>query len=249
MRTIFHENLQRRYLCATWIPHALTEQQKKLRVTSAKSIRHHLANLSNKSRLYAVQDETWIPFSVTRRTSQNKAWVALGEQKPTVVKEKLTNQKTMLVLMFTANKKFSIYTTGKGETFDSSSFVNFLSATGTKWRNLRSDPTRLEELTVQFDNARPHTSMITKSFLERRKVTQVWQAPYSPDLNLCDRWLFEKLKTGLVDMEFKDHQEVEEAVLQVLKEIPQSEFDKQLEKLFVHCQRIIDEGGDYISEF
>ena len=49
--------------------------------------------MSDRSRLYAVEDETWVPFIQTNRKSENKAWVAVGKAKTTVTKPALTNKK------------------------------------------------------------------------------------------------------------------------------------------------------------
>ncbi|QQP32993.1 Uncharacterized protein FKW44_024202, partial [Caligus rogercresseyi] len=51
-----------------------------------------------------------------------------------------------------------------------------------------------EDCLLMWDNARPHTDTDTREFLTRRDVEPVKQSPYSPDLNLCDRFLFRKLK-------------------------------------------------------
>ncbi|QQP51239.1 Uncharacterized protein FKW44_012534, partial [Caligus rogercresseyi] len=45
-----------------------------------------------------------------------------------------------------------------------------------------------------WDNARPRTTTDTREFLTRRDVEPVKQSPYSPDLNLCDRFLFLKVE-------------------------------------------------------
>ena len=247
VRSILHDHLHRRYLCSTWVPHQLSVRQKELRVTSAKSIRHNLAQLGEaKHRLYCVQDETLVFFSALQRKSKNKAWVALGEKKPIVVKQQNTNKKTMLSVMFTTNKKISIMATSSKETINHEYFIKFLTSTGNKWRVLRRDPTKLSELVLQFDNARPHTAGAVKEFLEKRGVNTVWQAPYSPDLNMCDRWLFDRLKLELADDEYETHEEVEEAALRILRSIPQDEYEHQLEKLFSYCQAVIEAGGDYV---
>ncbi|QQP49304.1 Transposase, partial [Caligus rogercresseyi] len=59
-----------------------------------------------------------------------------------------------------------------------------------------------ERLSPHVDNARPHTATDTREFLTRRDVEPVKQSPYSPSLNLCDRFLFRKLKHLLREDEF-----------------------------------------------
>ena len=64
-------------------------------------------------------------------------------------------------------------------------------------------------------------------FFSTRQVNTLWQAPYSPNLNLCDRWLFSRLKRSLEHMEFNNHEEVQSQTLQLIQSIPQNEFQKE----------------------
>lgn len=248
VRKIMHEKLGRRYVCATWVPHDLSDHHKDLRVASAKSIRRTLCNLSSDERLrvYAVQDESWFFLSPLSKKSSNKSWVSKDEDRPRIVKQGISSKKTMLSLMFTGNKKFHIQTTGKGQNIDNQYFIEFLRKAGDKWRCLRSDPTRLCDIVLQFDNARPHCAAAVKEFLEKRSVTTIWQAPYSPDLNLCDRWAFNHLKKEMEGHTFDTANDVENMALHILKSTPSEVFQHQLNKLLDHCQLVIDCSGDYV---
>ena len=55
-----------------------------------------------------------------------------------------------------------------------------------------------KELKWMHDNARPRTSAETLGFLERQHIERIFQAPYSPNLKLCDRWLFPQMKMMLL---------------------------------------------------
>ena len=101
---------------------------------------------------------------------------------------------------------------------------------------------------MQFDNARPHVSAVTKQFLAQRKVKTLWQAPYSPDLNMCDRWLFNWIKNAFHGKIFNNADEVAAAALQVLRAIPESTFLHEIEKLLDHCQMVIEKDGDYVTD-
>jgi hypothetical protein len=153
----------------------------------------------------------------------------------------------MLLVAFTANKRFSVRATEPGETVDSQLFINFMRKTGDKWRTLRSDPITLKDLHWQMDNARPHTSAATKNFIEQRGIETVWQSPYSPDLNLCDRFLFKFLKSGLRKETFDSYEEVEKASLRFLRDLPEQVLHNEVEKLYDYCQLVIDEGGAYVT--
>ena len=99
-----------------------------------------------------------------------------------------------------------------------------------------------------MDNARPHTARKVQDFLRERDVTTILQSPYSPDLNLCDRFLFVWLKNALRGMTFNSAVEVEEASLQMPRGISENAFREQVDLLIEHCQKVIDVGGHYVTE-
>jgi transposase len=55
---------------------------------------------------------------------------------------------------------------------------------------------------LHHDNAPAHSTALVQDFLEKHHITQVRQAPYSPDLAPCDFWRFPKLKSPLKGKRF-----------------------------------------------
>jgi hypothetical protein len=55
-------------------------------------------------------------------------------------------------------------------------------------------------------------------------------SPYSPNLALCDFWLFLKLKTALKDHRFSDTADIQGHVTTILQSIPEEEFQKCFEQ-------------------
>ena len=100
-----------------------------------------------------------------------------------------------------------------------------------------------------WDNARPQAAAETRHFLTQHDMEQVKQSPHSPDLNLCDRFLFRKLKHLLRDDLFRTHEEATSAVQRAMKMIDENELFDQLKKLREHCKDVITAGGDYIYWF
>jgi len=122
-RRILRDRLHRRYLCSTWVPHSLNDNHKLLRKNSAISIRKHLRDLEERDRLYAIQDETWVFFDSVLPKAANKAWVAVGETRPRVIRDSaMTKRKTLLSVIFTPNKKFHVKGTSVNETVDADYF-------------------------------------------------------------------------------------------------------------------------------
>lgn len=248
---IFTSHLNLRNVCSVWIPHLLSAENKSLRVGAAKGIRSRLQQLGDsRYDLYAVEDETWVFFDPSSHKQANRVWIGPGDDRPQVVRQQgMTTRKTLLLLAFTPNKRFSVKAMPHGETVTADVYTEFLRNTGDKWRRLHRNPVHLSDLLWQHDNARPHTAVTTKDFCQRRGLDLLWQAPYSPDLNLCDRFLFHLLKTELYARRqtFNSHLEIEEAALSVLRDIDESLFQNEVDALLDHCEAIIHCGGDYVT--
>ena len=98
-----------------------------------------------------------------------------------------------------------------------------------------------------MDNARPHSAAKTKEFLTQRGISVVQQSPYSPDLNLCDRFLFRAIKQDLKYEHFEDSEDLRVAIQRSIRLISETKLMEQLIKLRDHCKRVIEANGDYIS--
>lgn len=242
---ILVDELLFRKVCSVWVPHHLTIENKLKRVDCAKSLLqlHNDYSMYELLRLFAVQDETWIPFDLLPSKAENKVWIPPEASRPTVVRPELTFNKTMLSIVFTGNGKVHANVTQKGGTIDSERYVQFVHETGELWRKLRRDPTKLRELLWMHDNARPHSAGNTKQFFDQRGIQLVEQSPYSPDFNMCDRWLFKELKKGLRGRHFNRAEEILHASLEIFHSIPPDRFEKELENLVDHCHSGIYKHG------
>ena len=99
----------------------------------------------------------------------------------------------------------------------------------------------------QMDNARPHTAMITQRYLTSTGVSVVKQSPYSPDMNLCDRYLFPYVKNELKNIPFDSAKEVETELTHSFRHLSENALSDQLKNLREHCKLVVESPGDYIS--
>ena len=74
-------------------------------------------------------------------------------------------------------------------------------------------------------------------------IKTVPQSPYSPELGLCDFWLFPKLK----GCRYETIEEMKEAVTKVIDTLTQEDFDGALQKLLERYNKGIAAGGDYFE--
>jgi hypothetical protein len=246
---ILREDLQLRNVYCVWVPHLLTNERKEQRVISAKELLQNFATLSNNlNKCYTVVDETWIYHHNTGKKWDHRAWIGEGSSKPTQETRGIAAPKSLLIIAFTPNKKVFIKVLPPGHTMNSDTYRDFFHDVGEHWRTLHSDPTKLSEIWLQQDNASPHTSAKTMNFFTRRGVRIMKQPPFSPDYNLCDRFLFRAFKNDCRFDDFTCAEHVQTAALQWFRNIPHETFYHEVDKLKCHLQDVIKSGGEYIAE-
>ena len=69
----------------------------------------------------------------------------------------------------------------------------------------------------------------------------------SPDLALCDFWLFPKLKKNLWGCRYETIEEMKEAVTKVIDALTQADFHGAFQKLLEQYNKFIAAGGDYFD--
>ena len=76
-------------------------------------------------------------------------------------------------------------------------------------------------------------------------IKTVPQPPYSPDLALCDFWLFPKLRGC---RRYERIEVKKEAVKKVIDTLIQEDFHGAFKKLLERYNKCIAAGGDYFKE-
>lgn len=245
---ILTNKLNYRFISSYWVPMILNSEQKQNRVKAARTIRDTLLEMGpDRYDSYACEDETWVRFDIEHTSSSSKVWLPAGSTRPQVASNKLTRRKCLVIIAFTANKRISVKALPYGENLNGEGYAAFIHETGEKWRKLRTHPITLDKLTWQDDNARPHIKQCVQRLFERRHITHLHQSPYSPDFNLCDRWLNDFIKKDLKKEVFNDASEVEERVIQLMRSIDEGCYRNEVDKLVSHCSKVIQTGGEYIT--
>ena len=75
------------------------------------------------------------------------------------------------------------------------------------------------------------------------------QPPYSPDLALCDFWLFSKLKRPLGGHRYDSNEEIKVESKKVLKAIPEIDFKNCFEDWKKRWHKCIVSDGDYFEGY
>ena len=115
--------------------------------------------------------------------------------KHTSPRPKFTIRKTAALAGFTyRSKRFSVSILPPNSTADRHVMTQFLKYAGHRFNNLKKNKIKLGKLLLMWNNTMPHVAQGTQAFLTERNVELLKQPAYSPNLNLCDRYLFRKDK-------------------------------------------------------
>ncbi len=238
---IIHERLGIQKKFCKYVPHRLTEDQKALRV---KICTENLKMWKNFGQTWInkviTEDETYVYYYEPKSRSESKIWVFDDESPPHVVKRDRTIRKVLYAVFF-----------------GTSGLVKAIKLEGQKsvtanWYTTKCLPEVFENtsrrgLMLLHDNTSSHTANLTRQYLGEKKVKTVPHPPYSPDIAMCDFWLFRGLKANLRGRTFQSEEELESVVMGYFDSIPKDKWGEAFEMWRARMIRCINEKGDYFD--
>lgn len=243
--TVCHKlvwQLNYRKLNCRWIPHDLEEKNKKQRVEMCKQMLQILENNENEKYEIVTGDEVWIYW----RNDNTSQWLHVGEKRPLVPKVVINSKKSMFSIFLSLYGFVVVKMLPNGEKFNSDFMIhNVLPEIPAKIAVLHPKRSH-KNILVHMDNAPSHNSKITSDEISKLKMKRIPHPAYSPDIAICDFWLFGKLKDHLKGTDFQTENELFEAVLNFLDTIEKNEIKRVFEEWIVRLHKVIDSGGDYV---
>ena len=103
------------------------------------------------------------------------------------------------------------------------------------------------DFALLHDNAPAHKAAIVCQFLTPQNVTTLYPPLYSPDLSPSDYFLFLKWKMRLKGLNFASVADIQEAVTDELKKVQKEEFSTALQKLNDRGKAYIYANGVYFE--
>ena len=190
---ILKKHLKVKKINARWIPHLLTEDQKKARVTMAKKLLNMYPKFSQKSFTNLITgDETWVHYFEPKRKVSNKIWATKNARRPTIAKRTRTVKKVLYAIFFSSSGLAIQIAVPKGRTVTGRFYKNVVLKQLKKYYKQRRPVMGLKYVRLLHDNAPAHKAAIVTDFLKSEKVTVLPHPPYSPDLAPCDYFSLRK---------------------------------------------------------
>ena len=112
-----------------------------------------------------------------------------------------------------------------------------------KWRNR----TGVHVLLLHHDNASAHTAAVTQDFLTANDVQLVTHPPYSPDLGLCDWFLFPSAKRQLKGKQFQNAEDARAFFEGIILDIFQSMWSGVMDSWFERMVKCVQAEGGFFE--
>ena len=144
-------------VCLRWVPHILTEDQKRQRVLFARKLIQLLEPNGHK-RLEDVitGDVTWIYFYRIPNKRQNMIWVAKDEPRPVVARKGLQSRKRLFTIFFNCEGAVLVDILPEKTTLTGTYYrQNILPGVNQDMEQKRPT-TGVKDVLLHHDNASPH---------------------------------------------------------------------------------------------
>ena len=236
-----------RKLAAKFVPHLLTEEQKRNRVITcaAHMSRYRRQKQAFLNRIVAV-DETWARCYEPELKRQSAQWCGPDDPRPTKMRQGGSRLKQMVILAYSSKKVLLVDFVPPGCSVNKDYYKNFLSRLRRAIRDKQPELDAAGPILLQ-DNASCHKAEIVMDVVERFGWDPLPHPPYSPDLSPCDFDAFPKIKEPLRGSRFSTLDELKKAWTDCTKMLDANGALSGIMKLPDRWTAAIQKEGDYIE--
>ena len=245
---ILHEHLHMKKMAARWVPHLLTDEQKKRRVDCSRNLLESFEPNGPK-RLYDVVtgDETWITFYGIPNKRCNSAWVGPGGDRPTVLRPGFQSRKRLFTVFFNSSGLVALDILPEKTTVTAKYYTEVVLPKVEDSICEQRPTIKTSKTLLLHDNAAPHKAKLTTTYLNERGISVLEHPPYSPDLAPCDFWLFPILKNRLAGRKFDRAQDLAKAVKLELLSIPKEQYQRAFQSWLRRLEKCVQVQGEYFE--
>ena len=234
-----------RKVSARWVPRMLTPQIKLQRVQICREL---LAKFDEDGEDFLRQivtgGESWVHHYDPESKQQSKEYRHKTSPSPKKFKVFSSSRKVLLTIFWDSEGVVHTEFLEQGNTVNSTKYVNTLEKLKTRLRRVRSEKVSI----IHHDNARPHTSLETRTALDRLGLRTLPHPPYSPDLAPSDFFLFPKLKDYLKGNRYETDEDVKNAVLSWCRDKTADFFADGIQQVVLRWRLCIERDGDYVEK-
>lgn len=217
---ILHQELALKKRVSKFVPHVLTEEQKRKRVAFAVNFLDSYPG-GHGLQWIVTTDESWFHVNEPDSREGNRMWLAKGEDRGQVPMRSRSCKKILMIPFFDKTGVVHVEYLLHG-TVNRHIFKAILERAWVSVRHRRNHHIwrHRENYKLHMDNASSHTADLVKTTLQTLGWNILKHPPYSLDLAPCDFFLFPYLKRQLRGRNYRNQETLLEAIEQELGYIP-----------------------------
>lgn len=247
--TILHKHLGVHKRCARWVPHCLTEEQKRIRVEWCLQMLDKFDSGRSKATAKIVSgDETWVYQYDPETKQQSSVWMFPDDQIPVKFTKSRSTGKQMVATFMSKSGHVATIPLQDRRTVTADWYVHqCLPQVLEEW-NRRRPGTGTRRLMLHHDNAPAHAAFATIDFLATERVQLLSHPPYSPDLAPCDFFLFPFVKKQLRGTRFNSPEDAVRAFTRAIEDIDDVTWSTAWMTWFERMGKCVAAGGEYFEK-
>ena len=246
---ILHKHLDVRKRCARWIPHKLTDEQKRGRVEWCHyMLRKFDGGRSPRVNDIVTGDETYVYQYDPETKQQSSVWLFPGQPAPQKCRRARSANKQMIAVFFSKSGHVATVPLEERRTVNAEWYINICLPKVIEAWSARRPGTSPRRILLHHDNATAHTAASTLDYLQENGVQLVTHPPYSPDLAPCDFFLFPLVKKQLKGKAFETIEDARGIVEGVISGMERLVWAGAFESWFTRMIKCIQANGEYFEK-
>ena len=189
-------------------------------------------------------DQSWFIYNY----APEGAWVLEDEENPIFERSQILIEKMMITVIWGVYGTYIIDDLPEEEHFNSSYFVEHILIPLDKQKDKIWPLRHSHKIWLHLDNCRVHNSKYTEKEMQLSVFERAPHPPYSPDLAPSDFFLFGYVKGKLGGQSFKTREELYDAIVKIIKDIPYSIRWRVFEKWTDRCYWVYTHEGTYFQK-
>lgn len=227
-----------------WVPHMLSEFQLIQRMNICDMLlKRNQSNPFLKNLI--TGDEKWIVYDNVQR---KRSWSKSGETSQRISKPDTHQKKVMLSIWWDYKGIIYYELLPSNRTIDSNVYCKQLSKLNECLQQKRPELINRARVVFHHDNARPHTSLVTRQKLLELGWDLLPHPSYSPDIAPTDYHLFLSLQNSLAGKTFASDDIIKTYLDDFFAGKPQKFYEAGIMKLPDRWKLIVEHNGQYVIQ-
>ena len=181
--------------------------------------------------------------AMTQKPRDSSQWKHAGSPRPKKARQSKSTHKLLMISFFNSTGMIYMHWVPTGLIVYKEYYVEVLREFRKRFHRKRPALFKSGQWHFHQDNAPVHNSILVIDYFTKMGIKIVPHSPYSPDLALCDFWLFPKHR----GCRYETIEEMKEAMTKVIDTLTQEDFYGAFQKLLECYNKCIAAEGDYFK--